>query len=74
MTTSPKTRDDAGAKFETKAQRAADGAQATADYLAEGSAIRAKTARLKEQRLAKEAAEKEVQDKPVEKKKKPSRR
>jgi hypothetical protein len=71
MTTSSKARNDVDAK----AQRATESAQAMADYVADGHAVRAKTARLKELRLAKEAAEKEAENKPVEKKKrKPSRR
>jgi hypothetical protein len=69
MTTSSKARKDADAKFKIKAQRATEGAQAMADYIADGDTVRAKTARLKKLRLAKEAAEKE----PVEKKRKPSR-
>jgi hypothetical protein len=59
---------------DAKAQRATEGAQAMADYVADGDAVRAKTVRLKELRLAKEAAEKEAEKKPVEKKRKPSRR
>jgi hypothetical protein len=73
MTTSSKARDDADAKFTMKAQRATEGAKAKADYIAEGDAVRAKTARLRELRLAKEAAEKENKNKPVEKKKKAAR-
>jgi hypothetical protein len=73
MTTSSKARNDADAKFKIKAQRATEGAQAMADYIADGDAVRAKTARLKELRLAKEAAEKEAENKRVEKKRKPSR-
>jgi hypothetical protein len=69
MTTSSKTRKDADAR----AQRATEGAQAMADYAADGDAVRAKTARLKELRLAKEAAEKEAENKPVEKRRKPLR-
>jgi hypothetical protein len=38
------------------AQPTTKGGQATADYLAEGHAVRAKTAQLRELRLAKEAA------------------
>ena len=34
-----------------------EGGQATADYVAEGHAVRAKTAQLRELRLAKEAAD-----------------
>jgi hypothetical protein len=70
MTTSTKTRKDADAR----AQRATEGAQAMADYAADGDAVRAKTARLKELRLAKEAAEKAVEKKPVAKKRKTSPR
>jgi hypothetical protein len=70
MTTSSKTRNDADAK----AQRATEGAQAMADYVADGDAVRAKTVRLKELRLAKKAAEEEAEKKPVEKKRKLSRR
>jgi hypothetical protein len=70
MTTSSKTRNDADAK----AQRATEGAQAMADYVADGDAVRAKTVRLKELRLARDAAEREAEKRPVEKKRKPSRR
>jgi len=40
-----------------KAQQAADGAKAMAEYQAEVAAVREKTARLRAARLAKEAAE-----------------
>jgi hypothetical protein len=40
-----------------KAQQAADGAKAMAEYRAEVAAVREKTARLRAARLAKEAAE-----------------
>jgi hypothetical protein len=52
-------RSEAEARSRKAAQRATEGAQAMADYVADGHAVRAKTARLKELRLAKEAAEKE---------------
>jgi hypothetical protein len=50
-----------------KEERAKDGKKGTAEYEAEGRAIREKTARLRALRLAKEAAEKneEVATKPV---------
>jgi hypothetical protein len=54
-----KQRSDAEARSSKAVQRATEGAQAMADYVADGHAIRVKTARLKELRLAKEAAEKE---------------
>src|SRR6266508_1518361 len=43
-----------------KAQQASEGAKAMSDYVAEGHAVRAKTARLRELRLAKEAADKKA--------------
>ncbi len=43
-------------KDQDKEERARDAAQATAEYHAEGLAVREKTARLRELRLAKEAA------------------
>jgi hypothetical protein len=49
-----------------------EGAEAMASYLADGHAVRAKTAQLRELRLAKEAADKVVKNKPVEKTKKRS--
>jgi hypothetical protein len=54
-----KQRSDAEMRSRKAAQRATEGAQAMADYMADGHAVRAKTARLKELRLAKEAAERE---------------
>jgi hypothetical protein len=70
MNNDPKRRSDAEAQAK-KAQRATEGAQAMADYIADGHAARAKTARLKELRLAKEAAERQADKKPA-KGKKPS--
>lgn len=46
-----------------KEERAKDGAKAMLEYLANGQAIREKTARLRALRLAKEAADKERADK-----------
>ena len=54
-----KQRSEAEARSRKAAQRVTEGAKAMADYVADGHAVRAKTARLKELRLAKEAAEKE---------------
>ncbi len=45
-----------------KAQRDREGAQAWADYQAEGRAAREKTARLRALRLARDAAQKNVAD------------
>jgi len=56
-----KQRSEAEARSRKAAQRVTEGAKAMADYVADGHAVRAKTARLKELRLAKEAAEKEVE-------------
>jgi hypothetical protein len=50
-----------------KTQKQKEGAEAMAAYVADGHAVRAKTARLRELRLAKEAADKAVKDKPDEK-------
>jgi len=46
-----------------KEERAKEGAKAMSEYLANGQAIREKTARLKALRLAKEAADRERADK-----------
>ena len=59
-------------KAQPAPQPATEGRQATADYVAAGHAVRAKTARLKGLRLAKEAAEKKAETKQVTKKKKRS--
>jgi hypothetical protein len=64
MTTSSKARNDADAKFKMKAQRATEGAQAMADYVADGDAVRAKTARLKELRLPKRPPRKRLKTSP----------
>jgi hypothetical protein len=53
-----------------KMQKQKEGAEAMAAYVADGHAVRAKTARLRELRLAKEAADKAVRNKPIEKAKK----
>jgi hypothetical protein len=52
-----KQRSDTEARSRKAAERVMEGAKAMADYVAEGQAVRAKTARLKELRLAKEATE-----------------
>jgi hypothetical protein len=57
--TDDRERKAAAAKFK-KSERATEGANAMADYKAEGEAERAKTVRLKAQRLAKDATDKKV--------------
>jgi hypothetical protein len=64
-------RTQAEAQFK-KTQKQQEGAAAMAAYVAEGDAVRAKTARLRALRLAKELADKAVKDKPAEKAKKRS--
>ena len=51
-----RTRAEAQFKQVQKPQPTTKGGQATADYLAAGHAVRAKTAQLRELRLAKEGA------------------
>jgi hypothetical protein len=65
MANHSKERVEAEAKFKKtqKAQRATEGSEAMAEYVAAGHAVRAKTGRLRELRLAKEAAEKEANTK-----------
>ena len=59
MTDDSKERKWADTQFK-KSERATEGAQAMAEYIAERNAERAKTARLRALRLAKEAADKVV--------------
>jgi len=67
MANRSKKRTEAEAQFKKtqKAQRATDGTQAMSEYVADGHAVRAKTARLRELRLAKEAVDKEAESKRV---------
>jgi hypothetical protein len=71
MANHSKERTQAEAQFKQahKAQAATQpttgGGKATADYVAAGHAVRAKTARLKELRLAKEATDKTAEPKHV---------
>jgi hypothetical protein len=79
MVNHSKERTQAEAQFKQahKAQAATQpttgGGKATADYVAAGHAVRAKTARLKELRLAKEATDKTAEPKHVTNKKKRSK-
>jgi hypothetical protein len=57
-------------KAQPVARPTSESGQATADYVAAGHAVRAKTVRLKELRLAKEAADKKAETEQVTKKKK----
>ena len=59
MTDDSKERKWADTQFK-KSERATEGAQAMAEYIADRNAERAKTARLRALRLAKEAADKVV--------------
>ena len=72
MTEDPKEREVRDSKA-LKQGRATEAAQAMSEYIAEGNAERAKTARLRALRLAKEAADKAAkQTTPTKKRKSPA--
>jgi hypothetical protein len=68
LTDDSKERKWADTQFK-KSERATEGAQAMAEYIAERNAERAKTERLRALRLAKEATDKAAETKQVTKKK-----
>jgi hypothetical protein len=72
LTEDPKEREGRDSKA-LKQGRATEAAQAMSEYIAEGNAERAKTARLRTLRLAKEAADKAAkQTTPTKKRKRPA--